>query len=459
MKLIENISQASEELKSCYSESLEELQSETEELTEVLDTNFIEEIQKFNFNLLKDYSPINFYFVEFWERVFYLAEVLKEASEFDFQEESINTEELIEELYDFFEATEFYKIFCDRSQDENPFEVASDLLSLFQGHLITFYYLHIHNQDYELLKPLSYVTSNDLGDTQNIFFIRNQAFETKDSILELKSFEHNDEGLSIFDPDEKEINQRVGKSSAANQDFPFLLKIQDKSQIEDIKKQTLEALTVLSEASPDCHQLLLENTWSLISFQEKNMVSYSMQNFPGVSFINFADRDFVDLLDDLVHENGHHILNKFLTLDELIVEDDEKIFYSLWRRAPRPIRGIYHAYCTFYWALKLFTDLGKYIESHPHSFDDDQVFKIKHRVYEEYLYLTNTKEELARAYQMDKVTDEGLEVQKLFDEEVQKSKDYFEKVENEFKSEKVKYRKKMIEQTLKTIESFKKFKR
>jgi len=82
-----------------------------------------------------------------------------------------------------------------------------------------------------------------------------------------------------------------------------------------------------------------------------------MQSLPGYSSLNMFDRDQIDLMDDLLHENGHHYLNTFLNHQDLINEDDDKIYYSPWRKALRPVRGIYHATFTFFWALELFYQL------------------------------------------------------------------------------------------------------
>lgn len=131
----------------------------------------------------------------------------------------------------------------------------------------------------------------------------------------------------------------------------------------DTKNQTkhlrsIEAsLSVIKTVSPDSFELFARFTRSITPIKQKEFVSYSLQSLPGHSFINLYHRDSLDLLDDLLHENGHHLLNLFLIQHSPLKEDSAELFYSPWRKTLRPIRGIYHAHCTFYFALKLYHDL------------------------------------------------------------------------------------------------------
>ena len=120
------------------------------------------------------------------------------------------------------------------------------------------------------------------------------------------------------------------------------------------------------------------------------------------------DRDSIDLLDDLLHENGHHILNTILNTKELIYENQLKNYYSPWRRSMRPIRGIFHGYLTFFWAFLLFTKIEKNL-SHL-SFSASEIEKIALRRREEYQMLNYSFEDLELAYAKKEVTDEGIEL-------------------------------------------------
>ncbi|MBP9674469.1 MAG: hypothetical protein KBD63_05175 [Bacteriovoracaceae bacterium] len=177
----------------------------------------------------------------------------------------------------------------------------------------------------------------------------------------------------------------------------------EKKDSEKILKKIKKGLAILEKNAPEAFTRFCKYTHALIGVREKGIVSYSLQSLPGFSCINFYDRDFIDLLDDLIHENGHHHLNTYLNKETLIHEDDEKIYYSPWRKSMRPIRGIYHAYFTFYWALDLFRTLSSCKE----DFILSQKRKIKERAMEEYKMLSSCWEDLCHAYKYKKITKEG----------------------------------------------------
>ena len=131
------------------------------------------------------------------------------------------------------------------------------------------------------------------------------------------------------------------------------------------------------------------------------------------SVINLFHRDDLDLLDDLIHENGHHYLNLHLNLASLIEEDDQKIFYSPWRESLRPVRGIYHAYCTFAWAFKLYSDLYEQRD----QFTEAEQQKISRRMLEEYYMLDYAYFDLLVALDMGKISKEGKVVFEDFKKE------------------------------------------
>jgi HEXXH motif-containing protein len=73
------------------------------------------------------------------------------------------------------------------------------------------------------------------------------------------------------------------------------------------------------------------------------------------------DRDDLDLIDDLIHENSHHHLNLLLRKQVLYRGDQNReIFYSPWRRSLRPLRGILHATFTFTIGAMLFERLSSF---------------------------------------------------------------------------------------------------
>ncbi len=159
------------------------------------------------------------------------------------------------------------------------------------------------------------------------------------------------------------------------------------------------ATKVIRKFSPSSWERFSAFTDLIIPIKQKEFVSYSHQELPGVSMINLYHRDFVDLLDDLLHENGHHHLNYYLNTGTLIKEPPEAIYYSPWRRTLRPLRGIYHAYFTFFWAFKFFSELSaaKEQDSIWYLFSVKEKEKIIWRAVEEYWMLEYVYQDLKTA--------------------------------------------------------------
>jgi len=126
-------------------------------------------------------------------------------------------------------------------------------------------------------------------------------------------------------------------------------------QVERIK----QAWTTVQEAWPEGQEVLALLTTRIIPLKAKGVVSFSYRHRPGLSFINCFDRDNLDLIDDLIHENSHHHLNLLLRKQILYHGDrNQQIFYSPWRRSLRPLRGILHAVFTFTMGAMLFERLS-----------------------------------------------------------------------------------------------------
>ncbi|MDZ4733305.1 MAG: HEXXH motif-containing putative peptide modification protein [Nitrospirota bacterium] len=119
------------------------------------------------------------------------------------------------------------------------------------------------------------------------------------------------------------------------------------------------AWTIIQEAWPEGQEVLALLTARIIPLKAKGVVSFSYRHRPGLSFINCFDRDNLDLIDDLIHENSHHHLNLLLRKQILYHGDcNQQIFYSPWRRSLRPLRGILHAAFTFTMGAMLFGRLS-----------------------------------------------------------------------------------------------------
>ena len=136
---------------------------------------------------------------------------------------------------------------------------------------------------------------------------------------------------------------------------PRSVKTTDRRQVDRIAR----AWQTIQLAWPEGHEILALLTCRIIPLQAKGVVSFSYRHRPGLSFINCFDRDNLDLIDDLIHENSHHQLNLLLRKYVMYRGDHhQQIFYSPWRRSLRPLRGILHATFTFTMGALLFERLS-----------------------------------------------------------------------------------------------------
>ncbi|MBD0315587.1 MAG: hypothetical protein ICV75_02755 [Nitrospiraceae bacterium] len=121
------------------------------------------------------------------------------------------------------------------------------------------------------------------------------------------------------------------------------------------------AWTTIQAAWPEGYDVLRLLTSRIVPLKATGVVSFSYRHRPGLSFINCFDRDNLDLVDDLVHENSHHHLNLLLRKHVMHQGDrHQQIFYSPWRRSLRPLRGILHATFTFTMGALLFERLSSW---------------------------------------------------------------------------------------------------
>ena len=131
----------------------------------------------------------------------------------------------------------------------------------------------------------------------------------------------------------------------------------DQKQVERIRR----AWETIHDAWPEGHEVLALLTSRIVPLKAKGVVSFSYRHRPGLSFINCFERDNLDLIDDLIHENSHHHLNLLLRKHVMYRGDhNQKIFYSPWRRSLRPLRGILHATFTFTMGAMLFERLSSW---------------------------------------------------------------------------------------------------
>ena len=141
---------------------------------------------------------------------------------------------------------------------------------------------------------------------------------------------------------------------------PASLSPTDDKQIARIARASL----AIRRSWPEGHALLTLLTTRVIPLDAPGVVSFSYRHRPGLSFINCFERDNLDLIDDLIHENSHHHVNLLLRKHALYHRDrNQQVFYSPWRRSLRPLRGILHATFTFTMGALLFARLSAWGET------------------------------------------------------------------------------------------------
>lgn len=388
--------------------------------TDVVDPDFLEQLNDIvhdeNFD---SYSPLKFYWLNLVDNLIYVIQLHEEL----LIEEGLDTDELTDlenELFNFWNDSELSESFLNFLNDGSPvIEVSNHLVPLLENQIVSFYVAHISQYRQEFGDALMYQIVPELGDNEKKIYITDAHMpvilkktpETYPS-LPIKSISPEENKLTI-ETEEKVIELKIEEAPK-----PIILEDlklfvlphceEGEKRIDEFKKSISKALANINKAAPHLYTTFKSFTHTIVPVNEKGIVSYSMQSLPGYSCINMFDRDSLDLMDDLLHENGHHYLNTYLNHIDLINEDDDKVYYSPWRRALRPIRGIYHAVFTFYWALELFAQLDVAATKGTLSFTKAEKIKIKTRFLEEYYMLSYCRPDFTHASKNKRVNKEGL---------------------------------------------------
>jgi len=400
--------------------------------TDTLDPQFLDQLNDIIHDEVFDrYSPLKFYWLNLVDTLIYIIQLHEEilnADEYNEGSEELSPAE--DELFSHWNESELAKTFLDSLNEGLPVIEASDrLLPLIENQIIAFYVLHINQFQQEFDEALSYSALIELGDFNKRLYLGDQhhyveapdIFHAFPSIA-LHSFKPHKEELKL-EEDDRELTLKIKKNAphvtlGDNKDAEKIYLLpnceEGLKKVPQFKKNIEQALLRIKLVNPKLFHTFKNFTHSIVPVNEPGIVSYSMQSLPGYSCINMFERDSVDLMDDLLHENGHHYLNVHLNLSELIIEDDEKIYYSPWRKALRPIRGIYHAYLTFFWALELFHALYMdQLKSQPkNTFSKAEKIKIKRRFVEEFFMLEFCTDDLNRAYKSKKINSQGMQLVK-----------------------------------------------
>lgn len=392
---------------------------ENEHLTAEFQTFFKKAIfsQKLN-----NFSPINWYWLQLIEKLVYiigLHEDLEISDDFILSESE-------DAVFNFWNESDFAKSFLEMiNESRDLLKVSTFHLNLLQEQVSSFFVLHI---DFVSNTHGHYYNVPEIGDGEARIYSRrlNSFFEAsalKDG--HIYTISTNDKDLLI---NEVKAESQATTFLTTKPDIISSSKDMD-ARLPEFTKRINDALAIIKECSPELYNVFHQFTSTIVPINEKGIVSYSMQILPDFSCINMYERDFVDLIDDLLHENGHHYLNTILNTTDLIFEDDEKIYYSPWREALRPVRGIYHAYLTFFWAFELFNSLSKALSTNvkiKEAFSEAERNKIYTRTLEEYHMLTYCIADLDHAFKEQKITEYGKELVDYVTSNLKSNKNFVE---------------------------------
>jgi len=346
------------------------------------------------------FSPLKVYFTQLLIDIIYINELIFEQVE--------------DEIFEYWEGSEFASIFFLEYSD-NVLESSKKVLEKLESHFINYLKLNYSDSD----KHNSHTTIKkmpEIGDFENFLYLDfNQGL-----ILD-------NNNSNILDNEFVKINsvtktkKLVQESISLKKGSLYLRPGSPKGikKMSEFKLKIEHSLSALDSLAPELYSLFGLFTHTLIAIDEPSMVSFSLQNLPGFSSINLFNRDRVDCIDDLIHENGHHYLNYILNSNDLIIEDSEKAYFSPWRKSPRPIRGIYHGVFTFYWALNLFASLSLNPKT-KEFYSESEISKIRYRFVEEYYMLSFCQYSLDLARKNNLILDYGWDLIQNVMSEVEK---------------------------------------
>jgi hypothetical protein len=392
--------------------------------TDIVDPQFLDQLNDIVHDEAFDtYSSLKFYWMNLLDNLIYLVQLHEEilsAESFNSSNDELTPPE--EELFHLWKESELAEQFLEIFNDGLPvLEISDQLLPLLENQIISFYVLHINQYQQEFDDALIYQAVPELGEHEKRLYLgANHNIvdlqKTPDSFpsLPIKSF--RPEALELWtEVKEEDVKNKIKLNTPAlvfDGQPLFILPgcEQGVKKHKDLVAGIETALKRIKIAAPHLLDVFKSFTHTIVPINDAGIVSYSMQSLPGFSSINMFERDPIDLMDDLLHENGHHYLNTYLNHTDLINEDDEMIYYSPWRKALRPVRGIYHGTFTFFWALELFHSLINEIDSKKLNFTNAEKIKIHTRFLEEYYMLDYCWTDLNHAFKNKKITKSGFDL-------------------------------------------------
>ncbi|MCB9060620.1 MAG: hypothetical protein H6622_03755 [Halobacteriovoraceae bacterium] len=374
---------------------------------------------------LTDFNASNFYLINLVENTFFILESIDELE----KNKTLSSEERSEcedELFHFWQNTELAEGLFELIEDgQNLLQISIEFVQILKNQILSFYFTKISKEGLDGKFDLIYNLISELGENEKTIYLKQGHFVTLDETPEtlpsvcIKQIDYRN-NLFTYSSGDHEIVVEIKQIPQTNVFSGFEFRA-NASEDKDTASKTINriknALNDINILDHSLYESLQSCTKIFVSTDAADIVSFSQQELPFVSTINFYTRDNLDLLDDLLHENGHHFLNYHLNIEELIDEDDEKIFYSPWRKSLRPIRGIFHAYLTFAWAHRLFSSI--LISNNSIDLPQNLYQKAKRRYLEENYMLELCYKELMRSAQLDKILSPGIKFLKECENTIQ----------------------------------------
>lgn len=353
--------------------------------------------------------------------VYFLSSISKLIKISDLLNEVLFEDDATNDILDFWSATDLGDIFFEYLDYHQDILIASlETMAILQQKTMAFYFLHIDYQEHKIFNtPLHYSYLPNIGDSSfGLYAMKNSFFPINSSdavhFIKLLEIDGTKREMKIErDGTQMTLKGVQYENIVSCKDHSFQLRNNfETSHISSMAtERTQLAINLFPYIDDDYLKILSIGTKYIVPILETNIVSYSMQDLPKFSSINYGFRDFVDHLDDLLHENGHHLLNQVLNTCELVIEDQEQDYLSPWRRSLRPARGIYHAFITFFWAHNLYSKLFPFaLELSAHNTEISELDRITFRFLEENLLMKACLPVLDLCLEDNKISLEGEEL-------------------------------------------------
>ncbi|MCG9875744.1 MAG: HEXXH motif-containing putative peptide modification protein [Leptospiraceae bacterium] len=194
--------------------------------------------------------------------------------------------------------------------------------------------------------------------------------------------------------------------------------IQIKRTDESKYLQLIHAKNKLTELWPEGTEVFTVLTDRIHLVRSKNLVSFSHFTEQGITYMNLWGRDFLDTMDDLIHENSHHHLNLILKKFKILkTKSSDEVYYSPWRHELRSLYAILHSVFTFTCGALLFEVLIEREKDETAKTLKKFRDKIRFRFMEESYNLSFSLQDLQKAVLKNTFTNKGklliLELQSI----------------------------------------------